>query len=230
MKNTFKILLAPLLCVAINPAVQGAQYALGAGAGANGLGASFSSKSNWSFIKNDQIQWHMAMSGMSIGDVEDTKLDRNEYETDIQKSLFQAGINWYPSTAQYFNRVFISAGLSYFDYEIKGTTQADQTLKIGGVTLSKDDETQLKTKLQQSSLAPYIGIGWGNKLSAVQGLSFRAEIGLLAASPNNADVTVTMVNGSQQVTDADLAQEKRNVKDNQGHVMMFGQVDLTYHF
>ncbi len=229
MKNKSKFLLSSLLCIAISPAVQAAQYSLGAGVGANGLGVSLSSKSNWSLLENDQLQWHLALSGMSFGDVEDTKLDRNEYEADIKKSLFQVGMNWYPTSAQYFDRVFISAGLSYFDYEIEGTTEADQALRIGDVQLSKDDETQLKTKIQQSSVSPYIGIGWGNKLSAEEGLSFRAEVGILAA-PGKADVTVSLVNGFEQVTAADLAQETRNVKDDQGSVMMFAQVDLTYHF
>jgi len=88
---------------------------------------------------------------------------------------------------------------------------------------------QLTTDIDHTSLAPYFGIGWGNRLSADSGFSFRAELGALAAL-NKADVSVALINHTNQVSDAQLEHERRDIRDEQSRVKLFAQLDLAYQF
>ncbi len=229
MKLSHLTLLAPLACLFINVNAQASDYSLGGTVGSQGLGVSFTKRSELNLVESDQLQWHLLLSGYSFEDAEDVKVHQNDYEADVEAGSLQAGLNWYPSTSSYMKGLFLSAGAIYFDNQIKGTTQDKQTINVGGAIIESDQGVQLTTDIDHTSLAPYFGIGWGNRLSAESGFSFRAELGALAAL-NKADVSVALINHNNQVSDAQLENERRDIRDEQSRVKLFAQLDLAYQF
>ncbi len=225
MKLPHLTLLAPLACLCINVNAQASDYSVGGAIGSQGLGISFTKRSELNLVESDQLQWHLLLSGYSFEDAEDVQVHQN----DVEAGSLQAGLNWYPSTSSYMKGLFLSAGAIYFDNQIKGTTQDKQTINVGGAIIESDQGVQLTTDIDHTSLAPYFGIGWGNRLSAESGFSFRAELGALAAL-NKADVSVALINHNNQVSDAQLENERRDIRDEQSRVKLFAQLDLAYQF
>ncbi len=229
MKLSHLTLLAPLACLFINMNVQAGDYSVGGTLGSQGVGVSFTKRSELNLIETDQLQWHLLLSGYSFEDSEDVKVHQNDYEADVEAGSLQAGLNWYPSTSANMKGLFLSAGAIYFDSQIKGTTQDNQTINVGGAIIESDQGVQLTTDIEHTSLAPYFGIGWGNRLSAEPGFSFRAELGAFAAL-SKADVNVALINHNNQVSDAQLESERRDIRDEQSRVKLFAQLDLAYQF
>lgn len=229
MKAHRLTLLAPIACLIITANVQAGDYSVGGTVGSQGLGVSFTKRSQLNLVENDQLQWHMLLSGYSFDNADDIEVNQNDYEADVESGSLQAGLNWYPSNQPYMKGLFLSAGAIYFDNQIKGTTQDNQTINVGGAILDSDQGVQLATDIEHTSLAPYFGIGWGNRLNAESGFSFRAELGALAAL-SKADVSVALINHTNQVSDAQLESERRDIRDEQSRVKLFAQLDLAYQF
>ena len=229
MKAHHLTLLAPLACLFITTNVQASDYSVAGTIGSQGVGVSVTKRSQLNLVENDQLQWHMLLSGYSFDDADDVEVNQNDYEADVESGSLQAGLNWYPSNQSYMKGLFLSAGAIYFDNTIKGTTQDNQTINVGGAILGIDQDVQMATDINHNSLAPYLGIGWGNRLNAESGFSFRAELGALAAL-SKADVSVALINHTNQVSDAQLESERRDIRDEQSRVKLFAQVDIGYQF
>ena len=197
--------------------------------GSQGLGVSLTSGSEFTLIENDQIQWRLSLSGYGIDEAEDVKGDKNEYEADIKTGSFQASFNWYPISQDSMKGLFLSAGAIYFDHTLEGTTEDDQTIHIGDIALTSKQGVQLKTDIEHTSMAPYFGVGWGNRLNGEAGLSFRAEVGAFVAL-SSAQVDVELINHNGEVSDVELEKERQDILDEQEWVKLFAQLDIGYQF
>ena len=209
--------------------VQAQDLSVAGTVGTQGLGVSFNAGSDLTFIENDQIQWHFSLSGYGIDDAEDIKVHKNDYEADVKNGSAQAGLNWYPISQKSMKGLFLSAGAIYFDYELDGTTEDDQTIHIGDIALTSKQGVQLKTDIEHTSMAPYFGIGWGNRLNGEAGFSYRAEVGAFVAL-SSAQVDVELVNHNGEVSDVDLEKERQDILDEQEYVKVFAQLDIGYQF
>ncbi len=229
MKLSHLTLLAPLACLFFNVNAQASDYSVGGTVGSQGVGVSLTKRSELNLMESDQLQWHLLLSGYSFDDADDVEVNQNDYKADMEAGSLQAGLNWYPSTNAYMKGLFLSAGTIYFDNKINGTTQGNKAINVGSVNLDSEQGVQLQTEIKHSSLAPYFGIGWGNRLNAESGFSFRAELGALV-SLSKADVNVSLINHTNQVSDADLEKERNDIRDEQSRVKLFAQLDLGYQF
>jgi hypothetical protein len=209
--------------------VQAQDTSISGTVGSQGLGVSFTNDSELSFIENDQIQWHLSLSGYGIDDAEDVKVNKNDYEADVKNGSLQAGLNWYPISQKSMKNFFLSAGALYFDHSLDGTTEDDQTIHIGDIALTSKQGVQLKTDIEHTSMAPYFGVGWGNRLNGVEGFSFRAEVGAFVAL-SSAQVDVELINHNGEVSDVELEKERQDILDEQEWVKLFAQLDIGYQF
>ena len=223
------MLLVPLASIWVSLPANALDYSVGGTVGSQGLGVSFTSRSHFNLVESDQLQWHLSLSGYGFDDAEDVKVNQNDYDADVKAGSLQGGLNWYPSSQNYLSGMFVSVGAIYFDHQLDGTTQSDQTINVGGVKLTSDQGVQLQADIEHSSVAPYFGIGWGNRLSGEEGFSFRAELGAFAPL-SSAQVDVTLINHTNQVSNAELENERQDILDEQERVRLFAQLDLAYQF
>ncbi|MGB0867654.1 MAG: hypothetical protein ACPGSC_14175, partial [Granulosicoccaceae bacterium] len=81
--------------------------------------------------------------------------------------------------------------------------------------------------IDQSAVAPYLGIGWGNKLAGKSGLSFFAELGVMKPLD---DAKVSLTSTSDSVTQADINKEKREIEDAFNEARLTAALGLSYRF
>lgn len=195
---------------------QAADMSVGLNIGSYGVGAQVSGLTSYHFIENDQIQWRAVVGGLSgdIDDDDEIELNDIDYRGDVDVFGVQLGADWYPFEQRGF---FVSGGLAYFDHEFD----------LRSVPGSFDSKARLNTEIEHDSVAPYISVGWGNKIDSEPGFSFYAETGLLLPL-NDADVTVSNPNGG--LSAAYLAQEKNDIEDDLDGVQLLFNLGVSYHF
>jgi hypothetical protein len=209
-----------------------AQYSGGISIGLFGLGLSLSSKTDWSLAAGDQIQWRILASGIEgdfegDDDVDFSGIDYND--GDFSMFSLQAGIDWYPVNAGWADEVFLSTGLMYTDLKFNGTADNSKTYFVGNTLVTPGDISSLKTETENTSVMPYVSLGWGNKITPEGGFNFHAEIG--AAIPtHDSDVTLTVVDPGNFLNSSALAKEKKEIEDEIDGVMGFATATISYHF
>jgi len=218
--------------IAASEKVDSAKYSGGVTIGSLGLGLSLSAKSDWSLTAGDQIQWRVLASGIDAefeGD-DDVDIAGVDYK-DGEFSLFslQGGVDWYPVSTGWADEVFVSTGLMYFDAEFKGTADNDKTYFVGNTKVSSGDITSLNVEIENSSVMPYLSVGWGNKITPEGGFDFQAEVGV-ALPTNDPDVTVSAVDPGNFLTANALKAEKKELEDEVDGAVGFVTATISYHF
>ncbi len=222
-----------LTCVPTAWAEDSANHAIAANLGSLGLGVSYSQKTDWHFSDHDQIQWRIMGSGLSA-DLEDEddniKIAGIDYEDmDIELLAIQAGADWYPFNSGWYEEIFFSGGLMYLDHELEADADTDKAFTVGNTRVNRGDITSLHMETSNTSVQPYVGLGWGNNLVGQAGFDFRAELGL-TVSTRDPKVTLTPVDPGNVLTDAELAREEKDIEDDLGGVSAFAGVAVGYHF
>lgn len=207
-----------------------ADHSISIGLNTIGLGISTSGNTGWHIKEGDQIQWRAVLAGIDADDVDDIEFDDIEYDNGELKTLgFQFGLDWYPYQQGWAKQVFFSTGLLYADIELNGTADNNKSFNVGGQRVNPGDITSLTTTIEDTDIAPYVSVGWGNKLTGHRGFKFHAELGL-TPSTSNADVTVTAVDPGNILSAANLAKEKSDIEDDIDGVAAFAAVNVAYHF
>lgn len=207
-----------------------AEYSISVGLNSIGIGISTSGNTGWHIKEGDQIQWRAVIAGIDADDVDNIEFDDVEYENGELKTMgFQFGLDWYPYQQGWAKQVFFSTGLLYADIEVNGTAETNKSFNIGGQQVNPGDITSLTTSLDDTDIAPYLSVGWGNKLTGRRGFKFHAELGI-TPSTSNADVKLTAVDPGNVLSAANLAKEKRDIEDDANGVAAFAAANVAYHF
>lgn len=218
MKNLFLIIFLTFSCLFFSGVSQAADYAVGGGLGTQGVGVSLTTRSNLKILENDQFQWHFLLSGYVFDDADEILVNQHDYKA----GSLQVGINWYPSNYDAMKGMFLSTGIIYFENELESTAGDNQEDDLNNLNTNSNQGTKIKNKTYRSSLDPYLGLGWGNRLKRVSGFSFRAEIGAL----------LNIKGSLNDDTDEDL----ENGHDHDDHhpeksrVNLIAQLDICYQF
>lgn len=105
----------------------------------------------------------------------------------------------------------LTGGLVFQDNNIEGTgkAQAGDKITIGGTEYTLAAGETVKTKVSlPNTVAPYLGIGWGNAVKPGKRWGFSANLGVMfAGSPK---VELTAPNG---VSEADIEAERKQLED-----------------
>jgi len=204
-------------------------YSLGATLGSTGIGLTASSTTDWHWTQGDQIQWRLVISGLSDNNNDDIEFNSTDYvKGDISLFNVQAGVDWYPFHG-WADKVFLSGGLMYTDFEFDGVADNRKSFSVGGKRVNQGDITSLRTEVEQDGFAPYISVGWGNKLQDKRGFDFQAEIGLVMPT-SDPDVKVTAVDPGNFLTAKNLADERREIEDDLDGIGAFVMASVVYHF
>ena len=208
------------------------KYSAGLTIGSLGLGATVSGKTNWSLIDNDQIQWRLLASGLDgdFDNADDVDIAGIDYKDgDIAIYSFQAGVDWYPVASGWADEIYLSTGLIYQDGDFSGYANTAKSFYVGNTLVNPGDITSLKTEIDNSQVLPYLSVGWGNKLTHERGFDFQAEVGI-AMSTKDANVSLTAIDPTNHLSEADLAKEKKAIEDDIDGAVGFATLIVSYHF
>ncbi len=128
-------------------------------------------------------------------------------------------------------RFRLSGGATFNDGEMRLTAFGDGTpVTIGDTTYPTTSADRFDARIKFPAVTPYLGIGWGRHSEQVKGLSLMADLG---ASIGRATVT-SRAQGPLlgQVSDDDLYQETRELRDGVGRVKAIPQatIGMAYRF
>ncbi|MBD3618316.1 MAG: hypothetical protein HUJ28_02430 [Chromatiales bacterium] len=145
----------------------------------------------------EKLNLRLDLNGYSF-DADET-YDGNDYELDLDLRMYGLQLDWHP-----FGGGFrMTAGVYNNGMELEGNTTGDVT--IDGNTQS----TTLNAKVDFDSMAPYVGIGWGNAVSQDKRLGFNVNLGMVfTGSPN-----VTLSESGGAFTAQELREEERRLED-----------------
>ena len=116
--------------------------------------------------------------------------------------------DWHPGDSGFR----VTGGIYFNNNQISGTARlvAGTTVNIGGIDHPVSDLGVLTAGIDFNTLAPYIGIGWGNPLRQDSRWTFAFDLGLLYQGSPKVNLTATNP-GALAALDTDLVTEEANV-------------------
>ena len=112
--------------------------------------------------------------------------DDNEFEGTLELQSVGTLLDYYP----FENNFRVTGGLYYNGNSFDGTIvpTVSTTIDIDGMEYTTDDLTKLDSELNFDSIAPYLGLGWGND-ARDKGWGFTFDLGLMYHGVGDAELT-----------------------------------------
>jgi len=132
----------------------------------------------------------------------------NDYDFDLKLKSFSVLVDFHPILTRGFR---ISGGVVFNNNKAEMTGLGGGTYSIGNRTYTAADVGILTGTADFKSLAPYLGIGWGNATSGRFGLSIDLGIAF-QGSPQIALVATGPIN-SNPIFIQELEREERDLQD-----------------
>ena len=171
-------------------------------AGTLGLGGELAT----GITQNVNARVGMNMLGFDV----EEDIDDVEYDIGLDFSSFSALVDWHVFDGSFR----ITGGVVSMNHELdlEGTGAPGETVEIGDGTYTWANVGILSGSVEIDDLAPYVGIGWGDLLSARKRWGFYFDLGVVfTGSP---DVTYTATGaGTTPGLPADLAKERDDIKE-----------------
>ncbi|MEE9492053.1 MAG: hypothetical protein V3W04_01560 [Gammaproteobacteria bacterium] len=155
-------------------------------------------------------------------DEESDTLDGVDYDADVELKTFSAMLDWHPMA----NGFRLTGGLFYNGNEGSIESTSVGSVDIGGTTFILGPNDKLSGDVDFNTLAPYLGIGYGQAFGHAGRLSFSVDLGVLfQGSPNvslNAEGPLSGLPGIQAAVD----QEEKNIQDDVDNFEYYPVVSL----
>lgn len=175
---------------------------------------------------NDKLSARFNLNGASYSDTQSE--DGNDYEGSLE--LLTAGIllDYYP----FQNNFRLSSGVYYNGNGFTGsvTPTSTTTVEIGGTTYTNADIGSLNTDISFNSLAPYLGLGWGNN-ARDKGWGFTFDLGAMFHGTGEANLNATVINQTiaNQIA-SDIAKEEQDINDNLADIKVYPVVSIGVNY
>ncbi|MUL34917.1 hypothetical protein [Gloeocapsopsis dulcis] len=143
-----------------------------------------------------------------------------DYDGDLQLLNATGMLDWFPSSTSGFR---VTGGVVYQNNRVDAIARPAEVLEIGGIEFPLAAVGQLEGSLTfPNTIAPYIGIGYGNPVRRGSAFSFNIDLGVLFPGSPQANLQATgpgvdLIGGIPVVNnlleDA-IAQEEEQIEDN----------------
>jgi hypothetical protein len=112
------------------------------------------------------------------------------YEADLSLSNISTLIDYHPAKNSGFR---LTGGLIFQDNSLKGTGRpTNNTITVGGETYTVNVLESVDAELTfANSVAPYLGLGWGNAVQQGRGFGFSFNLGVMFSGSPKIGVTPT---------------------------------------
>lgn len=167
--------------IGVVPAAQAApgDASLGVKAGTLGVGLELTMEA----IKNVNLRF--GANYFKFGT--EVEIEDNDYDLDLKLNSYTALADWFVADGDFR----VTAGLFINENSLNGVALPSNTYEIGDTVYTSDQVGVLAAEVGFATVAPYLGIGWGNPLSDDRSLSFMADLGIMFAGKPSLDVTST---------------------------------------
>jgi len=159
-------------------------------------------------------------------DVED-----NAYDMDLKLNTYTALADWFIMDGSFR----LTAGAFINENGLTGTSLASNTYDIGGSTYTNAEVGVLTAEADFKTIAPYLGIGWGNPLADDSDWSFMFDLGVVFAGKPRLDIMTTggtLSNNPLLLADIEEAERDFRESDEVGYLKYYPvvSVGLNYRF
>lgn len=129
-----------------------------------------------------------------------------DYDLKLKLQTFDALLDWYPTGSAFR----VTGGLVYNGNSINATARpsGEGTYTLNGNTYTTADAGSIKGKIDFRSVAPYVGIGWGNAIGHSKGWGFTSDLGVMVQGSPRTSLSSVGCAGSAAACDA-LASDVR---------------------
>jgi hypothetical protein len=156
----------------------------------------------------------------SVGEVQEQRV-RDGIQYDAKLKLNRAALlaDWFPLS----NGFRITGGVTTNQYRLDMLASgAGGTLTIGSTTYTTSAADGLQVAVKFPSTSPYLGLGWGHRVSS--GFRFSADVGAMVG---RATLSTTVTGPlAQRVSQADLDAELASFRNSVARVRAVPQVSL----
>jgi hypothetical protein len=193
------------------------KFALGIGAGTTG----YSISGTFNLSKTTNIRAIYA----SYDDTLNETSSGIDYVYDLDLSTTSLLLDWHPFKGSF--RLSIGAVNNGNEYRATAS-QNTGSITVGNQTFSTAQLGTLRAEVDTDSVAPYLGIGWGNAVSNKGGaLSFSADIGVIFQGDPTVTLTTEGTDAAiqSQVT-TQLAIEKEQLEDDLNDFKFYPVINL----
>lgn len=139
----------------------------------------------------------------------DEEEDDVDYDVDLNLFSGSALLDWHPFAGTFR----ISGGLLLNKNELEMDARPNEPVEIGDQEYAASEVGTLSGDLDFRSVAPYVGIGWGNAVGEDKRWGFVCDLGIVYQGSPDADLEATGPIASDATFQADLAREEENLED-----------------
>jgi hypothetical protein len=139
-----------------------------------------------------------------------TTQDDIDYDLDIRLLSFPVLLDWYPFRSSGFR---LSAGLAINKNKADLDARPQADYEIGGSPYPANEVGNLSGKLKFDTLAPYVGLGWGNALGENSRWTFTCDLGVIFHGNGDISLKADGPIASDATFQAALEKERRDLED-----------------
>lgn len=197
-----------------------AETGMGIRAGTMGFGLDFD------VGLTEKLNLRLGYNHFSYDDtIEDTDVN---YDSEIKISSFSALLDWHVAGGFRLSAGAVGSGPKI---EVVGTPAGNNTYEIGNGTYTASQVGSLRGEVKiGSSVAPYIGLGWGNVVSEKHRVTFLFDIGAIYGGEPDVGLTATCGTGISPTIcnqlQADVQREIQELKDDVSTVEWYPVIQL----
>jgi hypothetical protein len=178
-------------------------YNLGLKFGTLGLGLDLSTP------VTEALSVRFNVNGLTYSDTQE--IDDVNYDGDLDLLTVGALLDYYPTSTNFR----LSGGVYYNDNKFSGTAvpTATTVVELNGVDYGVDDIGRVDSEVTFNTFAPYLGLGWGNRVEE-SGWGFSLDVGAMYHGEPESKIDVVINNPTieQQIRD-DVEAEKRSAQE-----------------
>lgn len=153
------------------------------------------------------------------------------YECDLNLLSGLVTAEWFPFDGRSFHIVG-GVLINGNNLDTDTTLISGLSYEIGGTTYTADNIGTLTGEIDYNTLAPYIGIGWGNPLRKDSNWTFFVDLGVAYQGAADVELTATGVLATDPTFLSDLQQEEDDLEDDLENFKYYPVISLgvTYKF
>lgn len=191
------------------------EWAIGIKAGTLGIGGDVTTNLVPQVNLRGGVQWFAFSLGAEFGDI--------DYDIDVDMLNPLLLVDWYPWDGAFR----LSGGVLFNGSELELRASSDRSIEIGDQTFTAAEYGELKGEVDFRSVAPYIGIGWGNALDPDKRWGIVTDIGVAFTGSPNIDLSTTV---SDPTLRAEVAKEERDIQDDLDGFKFFPVASISLFF
>jgi hypothetical protein len=132
-----------------------------------------------------------------------------DYDVDLNLLNPLVLIDWYPFSGSFR----VSGGVLFNGSDIHLRAKPGEAVEIDGATYTPAELGSLRGDVEWRSMAPYVGIGWGNALGEGGRWGFATDLGVAFTGSPSIDLSATGPISTDPTFRTRLAEEERDIQD-----------------